>query len=99
MSSQSVCIVAICRSGRHRSVDVSYGVTQFLKQYDIECSSARLSRHEWPRRVCTGECDDCCHVSDSGRAKANSAVDQMVSLLTEAFQCATASSSWAVCQA
>eukprot|EP00959_Pyramimonas_sp_CCMP1952_P202526 4235232-Pyramimonas_sp.AAC.1 len=35
-SSQSVCIVAICRYGRHRSVAVSSDVKQFLTQYDIE---------------------------------------------------------------
>eukprot|EP00959_Pyramimonas_sp_CCMP1952_P262070 5480158-Pyramimonas_sp.AAC.1 len=45
-SSLAVCIVAICRYGRHRSVAVSYGVKKLSKQYDIECSSARLSRHE-----------------------------------------------------
>eukprot|EP00959_Pyramimonas_sp_CCMP1952_P312963 6550943-Pyramimonas_sp.AAC.1 len=33
-SSKFVCIVAICRSGRHRSVAVSYGAGQFLKQHD-----------------------------------------------------------------
>eukprot|EP00959_Pyramimonas_sp_CCMP1952_P267955 5602257-Pyramimonas_sp.AAC.1 len=62
-SSQFVCIVAIGLAGLHRSVAVSYGV-QFLRQYDIECSSARLSRHEWPEPCCNGECDDCCHLSN-----------------------------------
>eukprot|EP00959_Pyramimonas_sp_CCMP1952_P391791 8210598-Pyramimonas_sp.AAC.1 len=34
-SLQSVCIVSICRSGRHRSVAVSHNVKQFLRQCDI----------------------------------------------------------------
>eukprot|EP00959_Pyramimonas_sp_CCMP1952_P375217 7858553-Pyramimonas_sp.AAC.1 len=36
-SSQSVGVVAICSSGRPRSVAASYGVKQFLKQCDSEC--------------------------------------------------------------
>eukprot|EP00959_Pyramimonas_sp_CCMP1952_P193492 4046470-Pyramimonas_sp.AAC.1 len=48
-SSQSVCMVAICRSVLRRSVAGSWGVKQFVKQCDIECSSVRLSRREWPK--------------------------------------------------
>eukprot|EP00959_Pyramimonas_sp_CCMP1952_P008599 179929-Pyramimonas_sp.AAC.1 len=85
-SSQSVCIAAICRSGRRRSVAVNYGVEQLLKQCDIECSSARLSRHEWPKRTCNEKCDGWCHESDRGREMANSATDNMVSFGTESFE-------------
>eukprot|EP00959_Pyramimonas_sp_CCMP1952_P140360 2937064-Pyramimonas_sp.AAC.1 len=42
-SSQSVCIVVMCRHGRHRSVAVSYGVKQFLKHHGVEYSSAHLT--------------------------------------------------------
>eukprot|EP00959_Pyramimonas_sp_CCMP1952_P159041 3325939-Pyramimonas_sp.AAC.1 len=75
--SECVCIVAICRSCRHRSVAVGYCVKQFLKQCGIECSSALLSRHEWSKRSCNGECDDCFHLSDWAPEMANSAADKM----------------------
>eukprot|EP00959_Pyramimonas_sp_CCMP1952_P022380 471122-Pyramimonas_sp.AAC.1 len=75
-------MVAICRCGRYRPVAVSYGV----KQCFVQCSSARLSRHEWLKRTYIGECDVCSLLSDWPREMANSAVDKMVSPLTESFE-------------
>eukprot|EP00959_Pyramimonas_sp_CCMP1952_P364116 7625141-Pyramimonas_sp.AAC.1 len=61
-------------------------LNQFLKQCDIECSSARLSRREWPRRTCNGVCENCCHSSDWAREMANSAAGGMASILTESLE-------------
>eukprot|EP00959_Pyramimonas_sp_CCMP1952_P031155 653083-Pyramimonas_sp.AAC.1 len=85
-SSQSARIVDICRYGWHRSVAVRYGTQQFLKQYDIEYSSSRLRRHEWPQRVCNGERGDCCRASDWGREMARSATEKMVSRFIDSFE-------------